>query len=65
MDSLDVNDTCKRSITLVNKCIYTWFVQAICFVTPKLYFATSNGVTTHSLRSPDLDNISLERNVFT
>jgi len=52
MDSLDVNDTCKRPIS--NKNIYIWFVNLIFFTTPKLYFAT------HSLRSPDLIDCILE-----
>ena len=45
MDSVDVNDTCKRPISLQK---HIWFVKPICFATP-------NGVATHSLRSPDLD----------
>jgi len=37
------------NVPLVYENIYIWFVKPICFATP-------NGVVTHSLRSPDLDN---------
>jgi len=36
------------------KKVNIWFVKPICFVNPKLYFATPDGVATHSLRSPGL-----------
>jgi len=41
-------------VPLVNKNIYIWFFKPICFATPKLYFATTNGVANHRLRSPAL-----------
>jgi len=44
MDSLDINDTCKRPISFQN--IYVWFVKPICFAAP-------NGVATHSFKSLD------------
>jgi len=31
-----------------------WFVKPLCFATPKLHFATPNGIATPSLRSPGL-----------
>jgi len=53
MDSLDVNDTCKRPISL-QKHLYL-VCQANLFRDPKLYFTTPFGVATHRLRSPDLE----------
>jgi len=38
----------------VHKIFYIWFVKPICFATPKLHIGTTNGVATHSLRSPAL-----------
>jgi len=49
MDSVDVNDTCKRPISLRKH--HIWFSQPICF-------ATSNGVANHSLRSPGIDHVA-------
>jgi len=43
------------NISLVYKNIYIRFVKRIFFAAPKLYFATPNGVATHSLRNPALD----------
>jgi len=66
MDSPDVNDTCKRPISLQKHlylvCQANLFrdPKKLYFATPKLYFATPNGVATHSLRSPDLDDILMQ-----
>jgi len=43
MDSLDVNDTCKRHIFSLQKHLYL-ICQANLFCDPKLHFATPNRV---------------------
>jgi len=53
MDSRDLNDKCKRPISL-QKHLHL-VCQANLFRDPELYFATPNGVATHSLRSPGLE----------
>jgi len=57
IDSLYVNDTCKRPISQ-QKHLYL-VCQAGFFRDPKLYFATPNGVATHSLRSPGLQDVHI------
>jgi len=47
------------NVPLVNKNIYIWFVKPIGFAIPKLYFTTPNGVATHSLRSPGLQDVHI------
>jgi len=56
MDILDVNDTCKRPISL-QKHLYL-ICQAKLFRDPKLHSSAPNGVATHSLRSPVVSDVS-------
>jgi len=59
MDILDVNDTCKRPISL-QKHLYL-ICQAKLFRDPKLHSSAPNGVATHSLRSPVVSDVSREQ----
>ena len=43
------------NVPLVNKIIYISFVKPICFAAPTIIF----GVATHSLRSPELQDVHI------
>jgi len=58
MDSVDVNDTYKRPISL-QKHLYL-VCQDNLFCSPKIIFLDPNGFATHSLRSPGLEDSVLQ-----